>query len=246
MTEQKTYKAIFFDLDGTLLPMDTTHFIKSFARKLAFFSIKNKQDARKVLSALSSGSKAMMMHDGEKTNEEVFWDYFSQSMGEPRNELMESLSAFYGEPFEKIGKHVKPNEFSRIAVETLHQKGYPTILSTMPMFPRNAVESRLRWAGLEPDMFNYITSYENSHFTKPHTTYYQEIMDKLSLNPEEILMVGNNTLEDGSITELGSDLYLITDHLINAAGGVNVDQYPHGSMKDFVAFCENLPQVQHS
>ena len=245
MTEQKTYKAIFFDLDGTLLPMDTTHFVKSFARKLAFFSIKNKQDARKVLTALGSGSKAMMTHDGEKTNEEVFWDYFSHSMGEPRDELIKNMSAFYGEPFEKIGKHVKPNEFARKAVETLHQKGYPTILSTMPMVPRGAVESRLWWAGLEPDMFSYITSYENSHYTKPHVAYYQEIMNNLRLHPEDILMVGNNTLEDGSITKLGSDLYLVTDNLINAAGGVKVDSVPHGSMKDFVSFCEQLPVIQH-
>ena len=74
-----TYNAIFFDLDGTLLPMDLEEFIQTYfgllARQLPQY------DTKRMLSALWQGTKAMMVNDGSMTNESRFWDVFSAHLG---------------------------------------------------------------------------------------------------------------------------------------------------------------------
>ena len=62
----------------------------------------------------------------------------------------------------------------------------------------------------------------------------------------EVLMVGNNTLEDGIATKLGCDLFLIEDFLIERKGGVRLDDVKHGSSADFLAFCERLGEAKRS
>ena len=58
----------------------------------------------------------------------------------------------------------------------LSKEGYNLILATNPIFPRIATLNRIKWAGLDPDDFIYISTYENSHYSKPNIKYYEEIM----------------------------------------------------------------------
>ena len=37
-------------------------------------------------------------------------------------------------------------------------------LATTPMFPKKATLERMRWAGLDPDDFALVTTYEDYHF----------------------------------------------------------------------------------
>jgi FMN phosphatase YigB (HAD superfamily) len=62
------------------------------------------------------------------------------------------------------------------------------------MFPRPAVETRLRWAGLPVSEFDFalITSYENMHTTKPRPAYYEEILAQIGVAAAESLMVGDD------------------------------------------------------
>ncbi|MFW5991589.1 MAG: HAD family hydrolase [Halanaerobiaceae bacterium] len=53
------------------------------------------------------------------------------------------------------------------------------------------------------------------HYCKPHPGYYREILHKLSLTPEECIMVGNDVQEDMVAGDLGFKTYLVTDYLIN-------------------------------
>lgn len=113
------------------------------------------------------------------------------------------------------------------------------ILATNPLFPRVATESRVRWAGLEPEDFRLITVYENSCHCKPNPAYYQDVLREIGAKPEECVMVGNDAKEDMVALELGMKGFLLTDCLINSEGRA-IDHIPQGNFSDLREFLEQL------
>jgi phosphoglycolate phosphatase-like HAD superfamily hydrolase len=73
------YKNYLFDLDGTLLPLDEELFVKTYFSQLAKKFHELKLDPEKMIKKLWSGTNAMIMNDGSKTNETVFWEIFQPS-----------------------------------------------------------------------------------------------------------------------------------------------------------------------
>ena len=60
--------------------------------------------------------------------------------------------------------------------------------------------------------FTLVTTYENSHFSKPNPRYYQEILDKLGCLPQEGMMVGDDFGNDiAPAMQIGLHTYWITD-----------------------------------
>ncbi|MBQ1492474.1 MAG: HAD family hydrolase, partial [Blautia sp.] len=109
--------------------------------------------------------------------------------------------------------------------------GARVILATNPLFPMVATYSRIRWAGLTPEDFELITTYDNSTTCKPNPAYYLEILEKTGLRPEECLMVGNDVGEDMVAETLGMKVFLLTDCLINL-GKKDISAYPHGGFPE--------------
>ena len=72
---QRAYKAIFFDLDGTLLPVDMGAFLKAYFEALGAFSAKHGHDPKQFVDALNKGVFAMLKEDGGR-NDERFWRTF--------------------------------------------------------------------------------------------------------------------------------------------------------------------------
>jgi FMN phosphatase YigB (HAD superfamily) len=113
------------------------------------------------------------------------------------------------------------------------------VLATNPIFPLCAVHSRLQWAGLTPEDFDLITSYETSHYCKPDPRYYGEILEKLGLTPSRCLMIGNDVGEDiQSAQSLGLATFLIEDCILGDPTEVTT---PSGTFEDCIHFLENLP-----
>ncbi len=120
-------------------------------------------------------------------------------------------------------------------VYELKAKGIRVALATNPIFPAIATESRTRWAGLQPEDFELITTYENIGYSKPNPEYYREILRRLDVKPENVLMVGNDAIEDMAAREAGTEVFLLTDCLLNKDGR-DIEQYPHGSVKELRAY----------
>ena len=112
-------------------------------------------------------------------------------------------------------------------------------LATNPIFPAVATESRIRWAGLQPEDFELYTTYENSRYCKPNLNYYRDIVEQLDLTPEECLMVGNDVAEDMVVRELGMNVFLLTDCLINSAQK-DISVYPNGGFPELLALIRSL------
>ena len=74
------YRAVFFDLDGTLLPMDIEEFMNEYFASLARFMAARGQDPEQFSCALMAGSAAMMDHDSALSNEEAFFQTFYQQI----------------------------------------------------------------------------------------------------------------------------------------------------------------------
>lgn len=237
----KSYKAVFFDLDGTLLPIDMDGFLKAYFESLAQFSAQQGYDPNTFVYALNTGVRAMIDEEGGRNNER-FWSTFCAILGDDKEEYERLMEEFYSDVFDDLGKMVVPYEEAPQIIRLLCEKGYRLYLTTMPLFPRIAVEKRLEWAGCDPSDFERITTYDNSCSTKPHLSYYQENIEAIGLAPEEILMVGNNTKEDLAAMELGLDGYLITDWLLNP-DGFDIETVKHGSMADFLQFIQALPNA---
>ena len=97
----------------------------------------------------------------------------------------------------------------------------------------------LRQAGLVPEDFEIYTTYEASTFCKPNPAYYLEVARTLGVKPEECLMVGNDATEDMAAREVGMDVFLLTDCLINAKNR-DLNAYPRGDFAALNAYIDAL------
>lgn len=232
-------KAVLFDLDGTLLPMDNDEFTKSYFKLLAAKLGPLGYDAQELVSAIWDGTAAMVRNDGSCTNEQAFWDRFSAVMGERALRDKPVFEDFYRNEFNNARAFCGFNEGAREAVKLAKSRGLVTALATNPIFPSYATESRIRWAGLEPGDFALYTTYENNTHCKPNPDYYRDVADALGLEPGECAMVGNDANEDMVAETLGMRVFLLTDCLINKSGK-DINAYPHGGFEELKQFILSL------
>ncbi|MBQ9796891.1 MAG: HAD family hydrolase [Clostridia bacterium] len=230
---------VLFDLDGTLLPMDQDVFVKAYFGGIAKRLAPHGYDPQKLIGAIWGGTMEMIKNDGKKTNEERFWDSFVGVFGERARNDLPLFDAFYREDFDKVQAVCGHTPKARALIDRLKEKGLRLALATNPVFPSMATESRMRWAGLSTADFALYTTYENSRFCKPNPAYYKDILNALGVCPEECLMVGNDVSDDMVARELGMQVFLLTDCLINK-DSVDISVYPNGNFDDLLALAEEL------
>ena len=234
-----TVKTVLFDLDGTLLPMQqddfTTAYFDGLSKKLAPYGY----EPQRLVGGVWHGTKAMVKNNGTQTNEQVFWKEFAELFGEKVYSDVDKFNEFYATDFDKLKSYCGYNQQANQVVKTLKDRGYTLVLASNPVFPMEAQKKRMVWAGINPDDFTLITSYENSHYCKPNPLYFKEIADKLEVKPSECLMVGNDTTEDAAAMLTGADFFLLTDCLLNNKRK-DISKYTRGSFVQLLNYIENL------
>lgn len=232
-------KAVLFDLDGTMLPLDMKKFIKIYFSELSKkFCPDLGVDAETFAKSIWVGIKAMSVSDGKASCKDRFWGKFEKMYGKNALKLEEKFDKFYDEEFLKVKEATWKNPTVLECIELLQNKNIEIIAATNPIFPLVATKNRIKWAGLNTNMFKHITTYDNSSFCKPDLRYYKEILQKNNLKPEECLMVGNDVDEDMCAEELGMDTFLVTDCLI--ARDKDYSMYKQGSFEDLKEYLEKL------
>ena len=230
---------ILFDLDGTLLPMDQDRFVQDYLGRMARKLAPHGYDPDTLVKGIWKGTGAMVKNDGTKTNEEVFWIVFNAVMGRDCRSGEELFLDYYRNEFQEVRHACGFDERAAQVIAELKAKGYRVALATNPLFPAIATRSRAQWAGLNPDDFEIITTYESSRHTKPNPDYYRDILATLEVNPENCVMVGNDVQEDMVAETLGMRVFLLTDSLINRTG-MDISCYPHGSFGELMDFIREL------
>lgn len=206
---------ILFDLDGTLLPIDTEKFINEY------FDLISEKVAHIIkpsifLDHLLYSVKMMILNvDPDKTNEEVFWQHFYSRLDDLKEQITPLVEEFYERDFKKLGDNIEVDGTAAEIIETAKTKNYRLVLATNAIFPRQAILDRIRWAAVNPEDFKLITSYENMHFCKPHLEYYREILMKINEKPENCIMVGNDLEEDIIASKLGIQTFLVNNYSTN-------------------------------
>ena len=187
---------VLFDLDDTLLANDMADFLPAYFELLGRYAEARFEPTR-VIEAVRNSTLAMIANeDPQWSNRDVFWSHFEKHMGQSRALLEPFFNDFYVRQFphlQSVTAHVPAA--SRV-VQRFRQRGSRLVLATNPVFPRVAIEQRVHWAGLDPSVFDLVTSYENMHATKPSLHYYREILRLLKAEPEHALMVGNDWKND--------------------------------------------------
>ncbi|MCD8156827.1 MAG: HAD family hydrolase [Clostridiales bacterium] len=226
---------IFFDMDGTLLPMDQDKFTNGYFKFLAQKMAPHGYEPKKLIESVWAGTKAMIVNDGSCTNDKVFWRTFASIYGEDSLKDYDVFEEFYRVEFQQAKMFCGYNPQAAGAVYAAKKVGYRVALATNPLFPAIATESRIRWAGLEPDDFERYTTYENISYCKPNLSYYLEVARHLGVAPEECLMVGNDVGEDMVARETGMEVFLLTDCLLNRENK-NISDYPQGGFSNLSDF----------
>ena len=234
-----TLKAVMFDLDGTLLPMDQDVFVKAYFSGLIKKLLPLGYEAEKLVKSIWHCTEAMVKNNGKQSNERVFWNAFESIYGERVYRDMPIFEKYYYEDFDNVKDVCGYNPNVANCVREIKAMGLRTILATNPLFPSIATEKRLSWTGLKTTDFELYTTYENSSYTKPNPKYYEEILGKININPEEVLMVGNDVSEDMIAKTLGINVFLLTDNLINKSGE-DISKYPNGTFSDLISYVKEF------
>ena len=228
-------RCVLFDLDGTLLPMDQEEFTKAYFHLLAKKLAPRGYESKALVDAIWAGTAAMVKNDGRFSNEEAFWQRFTQIYGPKVQEDKPVFEEFYANEFQNARTACGFNPRAAETVAAIRSMGYQVALATNPIFPAVATESRIRWAGLKPADFTLYTTYENSTHCKPNPAYFRDVAESLHLAPESCLMVGNDALEDTAAAQVGMKVFLLTDCLINKDGR-DISAYPQGSFEQLLDY----------
>lgn len=220
-------KAILFDLDGTLLLSDSDEFTKAYFAELTKY-LAPLHDPKELPAVIWAGTKEMVKNDGSRTNEDAFWESYCGFYGKDARADEPVFAEFYATKYTELkilcGKHPGMDSFTK----ALKEAGYKLVIATNPLFPLNVQKERISWTGVDPELPDLITSYENCHYSKPNPDYYREIIEQIGFSPEECLMVGNDVKEDMETgLEVGMKVFLMPEFLLNREGK-DISGYPQG------------------
>jgi len=205
---------LLIDLDDTLISNDVDVFLKGYFSSLGN-TLQPWVPPSKMMEAMMAATRGMIEKKAPAlTMEEQFDRVFYPMLGLEKKTLKIVIDRFYSEKFPELRELTSPQPEAIRLIEEVIQRGWNIIVATNPLFPLTAIEQRLDWAGLAParTSFGHITSYETSHFCKPHTAYYAEILGKLTWPQHPVVMVGNS-LEDDIIPadKIGLPTYWLID-----------------------------------
>ena len=221
----KKYSTLMIDLDGTLLDIEVAFFMGPMVQAMhGCFDDLLTVDS--FTDGLFKGIEEIMERPrpvGE-TNQHGFTSFFSTLTGVPFGEVEGRFDRFYREVFPGLNGHARPRDGAGEFVSAAYEKGYRLVLATNPIFPTVAVMERLRWAKVDPDLFEFIPGLESMGSCKPQARYFEELATRLDTEPAACLMVGNDVQQDLPASDAGMDTFLVEGQVVDrGTGGLTPD-----------------------
>ena len=108
------------------------------------------------------------------------------------------VDSFYREQFPALQSATGRKPVASKLIKTCFDHDLKVVIVTNPLFPRQAIEDRLEWAGVPVRENDYVlvTTYENMHSAKPAIVYYREILTNINVKADRALMVGDDWEND--------------------------------------------------
>lgn len=187
---------LLLDLDDTLLESNMRAFLPAYYEALGRH-LEPLVPPREMLATLQAGVQLMLESaDPSRTLRGVFEDEFYPRIAVGPEQLRQSVDGFYDTVFPTLGKLARPRPGAVELVDWALSAGHQVVIATDPLFPLQATEERVRWAGLDPRRLDLITSFESFHFSKSHPAYFAEVLGRLGWPDRPALMVGNDVERD--------------------------------------------------
>lgn len=212
------FKALLFDLDGTLINFDMNQFIKMYVGAASQFFIDLIPSSESFYKELLNSTEVMEKSDnGTTTSLEDFLDDFCPKFDVICSEIRQRFLQFYETKYDVIKPLISQMKGAKKLLDNLNEKGHSEkiILATNPVFPYVAIERRIKWGGLSPDYFRLITHAENSNFCKFNSKYWFGIMGQIQCKPEESLVIGNDGFRDMFSKKYGFKTFLVENAVEN-------------------------------
>lgn len=204
---ENAFRAVLFDLDGTLLDNDMHRFLRHYYPLLAgrFAALVPEET---FMQCLMQGAEAMLGNNGQETNEEAFNRVFYSLIGRPQEELEPIFEDFYAVDFPSLRHLTRSKPEAPAVVEQALEMGCDVVVSTNPLFPATAVEQRLAWAGVAGYPYRLVTSFENCRAAKPNLLYFEQILEAIGCPAGAALVVGD---EDADMVagHIGCSTFLV-------------------------------------
>lgn len=204
------WAAVLFDLDGTLLELSMDKYLDLYLDGMAEH-LSDVLDPAALPAWVEATVQAVVLDTRpEATNEEVFWRHFESLSGVDRSQLTAGIGSFHHGRLPGLAHLGSPAPGGRQAVDAARANSKYVALATQPLYPAAAIAERIRWAGLAPEEFNFITSFENMNTCKPWPQYYEAILHTLAVeDPGRVLMVGNDPILDMAAGRVGIRTFLL-------------------------------------
>lgn len=209
-------QAVLFDLDGTLIGVNSEEFVWEYLKEISAATAAVVEPEHFVRTLLASTKVMQQKRKERQLNADVFWADFCARLGKNIEDLKPLMDEYYANQFKNLARITRPDEKAQYAVQKVLDLGLRIVLATNPVFPESAIRDRMDWAGVGDMPWEFITSYENMHYSKPHSEYYLEIASRLKLEPANCLMVGNEMQNDIiPAAAAGMRTFLIGDYAVD-------------------------------
>lgn len=188
-------KAVLLDMDETLYTIDTDVFVRHYIEQVAargaqaFPSI-----SRDTLNeGLRASVRAIIdVIDPTTANADRALTAFSRRTGIDTEAWIAFQEWFHAGAYRELAGLASQNAAARPLVQRLLDMGLAVVVATNPIFSEGAILTRLEWAGLADIGFALVTHSGNMHFAKPQPHYYEEILARVGVEPDETIMVGDH------------------------------------------------------
>ena len=227
----KKYQLIMSDLDNTLLPLITQEtFVEIWFRDVARKFREHGLDPAAAVNAMNDGCRAII---------DAFYEVACKRSGYTREQIEPVLDDYYRTTFANVREIARENPYAPEIVRLIRKKADYAVIATMPMFPYEACDTRMRWVGISADQFDMVTTCDYSSYCKPNPQYYAQILEDFGVKPQDALMIGNDVREDMEPCEkLGIDVFLVEDYMITH--GREYARYRHGRYPDLIEYLNTL------
>jgi FMN phosphatase YigB (HAD superfamily) len=226
-------RGVLFDLDGTLLQVEMREFIPAYIEGLAKH-FPDVPDPAAFGRAIKDSIRALLAsEEGVFNNEQFFLAVLGRQLGLDAALCGERLARYCANGMAGLETLVRPLALARDILARCFERGLKVVVATNPVFPRPLVEARLRWAQIADFPFDYVTTFDNSRYCKPHPGYFRDVLGQLGLAPEECVMVGNDTEHDLGARSAGIPTFLVDTWLLDRANGHYVTDFRGGHLDLF-------------
>ena len=221
--------AVLFDLDSTLLDVDVGNsFMEQYTRFLAEQLVP--QDVERGLAVLAGAMYSLLASEAHaETNQ----GWLRQRLGDERKmplpEIQGSFKRIVGKIAAGMGSRRDAATEAHLLIRQVHERGLKVVMATMPIYPRDLITERLRWAGVRP-WISHVACLEANRRSKLHRSYFVETSSAVGALPEQCLLVGWDVDQELPALDAGMAV-----HLLEAPRGkpLITDRLRFGALSDF-------------